>query len=265
LLVVGVSVATASPVSAKDTTVTPAVSNYASCAGGTSFPNSLSAQLSWDGSQWEIALDGRVTPWLLDTGITVQVSVVTASGRSTYHGTAGASSGQYYWAYPVTQNDLGLFAPGDSSTFWLHFAIPAQPDRDTCQLSASYSAPPTTPTQAPTPPPVSTPHPVPTLPPAPTPQPTPIPAVTQGSAPTLALAPTPKPSPKSNSMPSADAAIVADQTETSASPSDLASDPSSNTAGDLDPGLVVLILGLSVGLILFATLTIALLWDRRSR
>ena len=164
-----------SPVGASGTTVYPAVAEV-SCTGGTSYPNSFNAQWSWDGARWLIYLDGRVSPVALISSLTVQVYVYTASGHSQNIGTAGTDGSHYYWADPVTQDVLGLINPGDTSTFWLHFAIPAQPDRDTCSLRAVYSAP-VGPAPTPVPTPVPTPRPV--LTPAPTPLAVLTPAPTQ--------------------------------------------------------------------------------------
>jgi hypothetical protein len=253
-----------SPMGSPGPANTAAASSYVSCTGGTSFPNSLSAQWSWDGSSWQIHLDGKVTPWLLDSSLTVQVYVYTASGRSANVGTAGSDGVHYVWAYPVTQDYLGLFAAGDTSTFWLHFAIPAQPDRDTCTLSAAYSAPILPPTPRPTVPPVPTPAPVVTRRPAPTANATDAPTLppAPSSGPVVSREPTATNEPASTDMNTPTDGSVA-ILERGASPSPLAgSVPASSPTGDSGSTNLV-IAGLAIGLAFFAGVAGVLLWERR--
>ena len=138
-----------------------AAAQLGSCTGGSLQPNALSVQWQWSGTQWQVYFSGYVTPVLAVGG--AQTQLVTSSG-GTWNLSAPTSDGvYYYWSGWVNQSDLGLYSPGSTSTFYLHFIIPLQFDRNTCAIAGFYSAPPPTPTPVPTP--------VPT--PAPTPPPNP--------------------------------------------------------------------------------------------
>lgn len=126
------------------------------CTGGSLQPNSLSAQWQWSGTQWQVYFSGYVTPVLAVGG--AQVQLVTSAG-GTRNLSAPTSDGfYYYWSGWVSQSDLGLYSPGSTSTFYLHFSIPLQFDRNTCAITGSYSAPPPTPTPVPTPAPTPPPN-----------------------------------------------------------------------------------------------------------
>lgn len=163
-----------------------AAAQLGSCTGGSLQPNSLSVQWQWSGTQWQVYFSGYVTPVLAVGG--AQTQLVTSAG-GTRNLPAPTSDGvYYYWSGWVNQSDLGLYSPGSTSTFYLHFIIPLQFDRDTCPITGFYVAPPPTPTPVPTP--------IPTPVPLPTPQPTPgtIPTIftiTAGQQTTITQAGTP--------------------------------------------------------------------------
>ena len=119
------------------------------CTGGSLQPNSLSAQWQWSGTRWQVYLSGYVTPVLAVGG--AQVQLVTSAGGTWNLGAPTSDGFYYYWSGWVNQSDLGLYNPGGTSTFYLHFSIPLQFDRDTCHITGFYSVPPPTPTPVPTP------------------------------------------------------------------------------------------------------------------
>jgi hypothetical protein len=232
----------------------------ASCTGGSTYPNSLKAQETWDGAQWQIYLDGRVSPVALISSLTVQVYVYTASGRSAYVGTAGTDGSHYYWAYPVTQDVLGLIGPGDTATFWLHFVITAQPDRDTCSLQAVYSAP-----VVPAPTPVPTAFPTPRVAtPAPTPVPTAVPTPRVATpAPTPRVVATRVPTQRPVQATEAVEPTTPDTTQTDNLAPDITPDiPTQPAPGETDASGLgaapILFLGLTIGALI--SLLGVLLW-----
>ncbi len=131
-----------------------AAAQYLSCTGGVLQPNALTVQWQWSGSQWQVYLSGYVAPVLVVGG--TQVQLVTSAGALWSLGPPTTDGTYYYWSGSVDQSDLGLYNPGDTSTFWLHFAIPLQLDLDTCAITGSYSAPIPSPTPVPTPTPAPT-------------------------------------------------------------------------------------------------------------